>query len=320
MIYLHPAITSFLLSLVLCLLSGPILIPLLRRLKLGQSVRSDGPRRHLLKTGTPTMGGIMFLLSTTVATLSVAPAATLAGTALLVTLGHGLIGFADDFFKIVLRRPLGLKARHKLLGQALLGMVLAITVATYLGRETELTIPFWETVIPLGTFYYFFVVLMVMGLSNAVNLTDGLDGLAAGAAFFAALTYAVLMAWQGHNELAIFAAALAGGCLGFLGFNRRPAKVFMGDTGSLALGAGLAALAVLSGTELLMLIVGGVFVVETVSVIIQVLSFRLTGRRVFRMSPLHHHFELTGWPETKVVKAFWLWGIGFGLAGLAAYI
>ncbi|MEW6662259.1 MAG: phospho-N-acetylmuramoyl-pentapeptide-transferase [Bacillota bacterium] len=307
-------------SLGLCIVSGPLLIPLLRRLKFGQSVRSDGPRRHLVKAGTPTMGGIMFLISTAIATLYVASPGVLVGTVLLVTLGHGLIGFADDFIKIVLRRPLGLKARHKLVGQALLGMVLAISVATYLGRATEVSIPFFSAVISLGLFFYFFVILMVMGFSNAVNLTDGLDGLAAGVTLFAALTYAVGMAWQGQNELAIFAGALAGGCLGFLAFNRHPAKVFMGDTGSLALGAGLASLAVLSGTELLLFIVGGVFVIETLSVIIQVLSFRLTGRRVFRMSPLHHHFELAGWPETKVVKVFWLWGIGFGLVGLAAYI
>jgi len=255
---LHPAIISFLISLGLCLVSGPLLIPLLRRLKFGQSIRSDGPMRHLVKAGTPTMGGVMFLISTAIATLYVASPGVLVGTLLLVTLGHGLIGFADDFTKIVLHRPLGLRARHKLFGQALLGLVLAISVTIYLGRAHEVYIPFVPAVISLGIFFYFFVMLMVIGFSNAVNLTDGLDGLAAGVALFAALTYAVLLAWQGHNELAVFAGALAGGCLGFLAFNRHPARVFMGDTGSLALGAGLASLAVMSGTEVLLVIVGGV--------------------------------------------------------------
>jgi phospho-N-acetylmuramoyl-pentapeptide-transferase len=295
-------------------------MPLLRRLKFGQSVRSDGPRGHLIKAGTPTMGGIIFLISIAVATLYLASPGVLAGIALFVTLGHGLIGFADDFIKIGLRRSLGLKARHKLLVQGMLGLVLAISVVVYQGRATEVHLPFFSAVISLGPFFYLFVVLMVMGFSNAVNLTDGLDGLAAGVTFIAALSYTLLLAWQGQSELAIFAGALAGSCLGFLFFNRHPAKVFMGDTGSLALGAALASLAVLSGTELLLLIIGGVFVIETLSVMLQVLSFRLTGRRIFRMSPLHHHFELVGWPETKIVRVFWLWGIGFGLVGLAAYI
>jgi len=303
-----------LLAFVVALLLGPLLLPVLRRLKFGQTIRQEGPERHYAKAGTPTMGGIIILLALSAAAFFFGRSAELY-VALGVTLSHGLLGFADDFTKVVLKRSLGLRAREKIFWQMIIAAALAYA-ATMLGRGTDIWIPLIDRQLELGIWYYPFVFLVVIGSTNAVNLTDGLDGLAAGTVAVAAVVYSVVCLAFAKDQLALFSAILAGACLGFVKYNLYPAKVFMGDTGSLALGAALAAVAVLTKTELLLAIVGGVFVVEALSVIIQVFSFKTTGRRVFRMSPLHHHFELLGWPETKVVFSFWLAGAICGLLTL----
>jgi len=302
-------------GLIITLILGPLLIPLLYRLKFGQEVRDDGPRSHLKKQGTATMGGLMIIGGTGLAGLLLAGHALQLRLLFGIMFGCGLVGFADDFIKVVLRRPLGLKARTKMLGQLLLGIDLAWG-AHLLQRGTVIAVPFVDIGLQAGMFFYLFVILVLIATTNAVNLTDGLDGLASGLMVIVSGAY-VIIAWMaGQTSAAIFAGALAGSCLGFLRYNYHPARVFMGDTGSLALGGALTALAVLTRTELLLLILGGVFVLETLSVIIQVISFRLTGRRVFRMSPLHHHFELSGWPEVRVVHFFWILGLCFAILGL----
>lgn len=307
-------------ALVISLLLGPLLIPLLRWMKFGQRVRDDGPQRHLSKAGTPTMGGIIFLAALTIAALYWAPRDGELFSVLLVTLGYGLIGFIDDYIKIVLKRPLGLRAREKLLGQILLGLVLGATAVWGLGRGTSLAVPFFDISLDLGGWYILFAAFILVGFGNAVNLTDGLDGLAAGTVAIAAAAYIPVALFMDKTSLALFAAAAAGGCLGFLAFNYHPAKIFMGDTGSLALGGALAGLAIITRTDLGLLIIGGVFVIETLSVIIQVISFQTTGQRVFLMSPLHHHFELAGWSETRVVKVFWAASFLFAAVGVMVLV
>jgi phospho-N-acetylmuramoyl-pentapeptide-transferase len=302
----------------ICIMVGPILIPVLHQLKYGQSIREEGPQRHLQKAGTPTMGGIMILLALTVTSLLMAGRDITVWVALFVTLGHGGLGFLDDFIKVVMKRNLGLKARHKLVGQIIISFLLAYIAVVHLHRGTDLWIPFLNTFIDVGWFYYPLIFLVVIGATNAVNLTDGLDGLASGTMVAASLAYTLISLKFGHPELALFSTAIAGACLGFLVFNIHPAKVFMGDTGSLALGGAFAALGVLTKTELLLIVVGGVFVMEALSVIIQVTSFKTTGKRIFRMSPLHHHFELLGWSEKRVVITFWTAGVVCGALGLAA--
>lgn len=307
------ALSAFLISLALSLLAGPLFLPLLRRWKWGQSVRSDGPAAHLQKAGTPTMGGLTFIAATVAAALLTGPPTPFLVSALLVFAGFGAVGFLDDYIKVVLRRPLGLKARYKLLGQAGLGLWLAWQVADGLGTRAD--IPFLGTSVDLGVSYIPFALVAVLGSSNAANLTDGLDGLLAGVTVIAAGVYALISLAAGRPELAAFSAALAGGCLGFLRYNRHPALVFMGDTGSLAIGGALAALALLTKTELLLPVIGGLLVLEALSVILQVAAFRLLGRRVLRMSPLHHHFELGGWSETQVVRRFWALAAFFAVVG-----
>ncbi|MDK2823460.1 MAG: phospho-N-acetylmuramoyl-pentapeptide-transferase [Clostridia bacterium] len=307
---------TFFISSGTCLIIGPFLIPALRRFKFGQSVRDDGPKRHLEKQGTPTMGGVMFFLSLTLGTLFVARESMLTYVLVLFTLGYGLIGFIDDYIKVVKKRSLGLKARDKLLGQLILSGLLAWVAVNYLGRGTDLIIPFWGNNINLGWAYLPFVILVAIGTTNAVNLTDGLDGLAAGITLFVGLGYVLLGYTEQFFSITIFSSALVGSCLGFLFFNVHPARVFMGDTGSLALGGAIAALAVVTKTELLLPIIGGIYVIEALSVIIQVISFKLTGERVFLMSPLHHHFELKGWSEQRVVFTFWTAAAGLVVLGL----
>jgi phospho-N-acetylmuramoyl-pentapeptide-transferase len=300
-------------------LMGPLLIPLLRRLKVGQWVRDDGPQRHLTKTGTPTMGGLMFLTGILAAAGLWIPGNRELVVLLAVTLGYGLIGFIDDYIKVVMRRPLGLRAREKLAGQILLGLILGIVSVWGLDRGTEVLIPFSGISFDLGYGYVLFALLVAVASANAVNFTDGLDGLAAGTVLIAAGAFAVISWLLDQTGLALYSLAIAGGCLGFLYYNRYPARVFMGDTGSLALGGALAALAVLTRTELLLFVIGGVFVLEVLSVIIQVVSFQTTGRRVFLMAPLHHHFELAGWSEVKVVRVFWLAAFILALLAIVSY-
>ncbi len=297
------------------LLLGPVVIPELNKLHCGQNIRGEGPQSHQKKSGTPTMGGLMILAGITLGTIAGAGTNPAALLALFVVLGHGAIGFLDDYIKVVKKRNLGLRAREKLAGQLIMAAAVTFIGNRWMGISTELWLPFTTAMVDLGVFYYILVFFVLVGTTNAVNLTDGLDGLATGTVAVAAVTYAIVCVSLGKAALAAFCAATAAAAVAFLRFNAHPARVFMGDTGSLALGGALAAAAILTKTELLLIVIGGVFVVEALSVIIQVISFQTTGRRVFRMSPLHHHFELGGWAETKVVRVFWLAGaVSSGLA------
>ncbi len=302
-------------------LFSPIFIPFLRRLKFGQSIREEGPQSHLKKSGTPTMGGIMILLSVLITSLIVTWKVN-AGIGyelwllLLVLLGYGLLGFLDDFIKVVLKRNLGLTSLQKLIGQIIIACIFFFILQAN-DFSTYIQIPGTNIQWELGWFYALLVIFMLVGSSNAVNLTDGLDGLLAGTATIAFGGFAIL-AWYGvpQTEIAIFSLAAVGALLGFLVFNAHPAKVFMGDTGSLALGGAIAGIAILTKMEILLVIIGGVFVIETLSVIIQVISFKTTGKRVFKMSPLHHHYELLGWSEWRVVTTFWLVALIFAALGI----
>ncbi|MGI6037239.1 MAG: phospho-N-acetylmuramoyl-pentapeptide-transferase [Limnochordia bacterium] len=300
----------------IALLLGPSTIAWLHRLKFGQSIRDDGPQTHLKKSGTPTMGGVLIIFAYFLATWFFSLSDQRLTYALLVAVGYGLIGLIDDFIIVVHKRSLGLRARHKLVAQGLLALLLALFALMEVGPQ--LLVPFSTKVLTLPPgLYLIFVVFVMVGTANAVNLTDGLDGLAAGTTAIAALAYTLICLFLEQRELAVFAASVAGACLGFSWFNSHPAQVFMGDTGSLSLGGALGAIAVLTGTSLFLPIIGGLFLLETLSVILQVTYFRLTkGKRILRMTPLHHHFELVGWAETKVVTRFWLLALVLALIGL----
>lgn len=301
-------------GLVLC--TGPLLIPELHKLKFGQSIREEGPKSHQAKSGTPTMGGIMIILAIVIATVAAAPLTPAVLLALFITLGHFVLGFLDDYIKVVKKRNLGLKAKQKMLGQILIAIVTMIVGTRVLGIDTTIWIPIADINLDIGIGYYFLVLFVLVGTSNAVNLTDGLDGLASGTVAIASGAYALVCYMTGHFDLALFCVAMMMACVAFLRFNAHPAKVFMGDTGSLALGGAIAAVGILTHTEILLAIIGFVFVCEALSVIIQVISFKTTGKRVFRMSPIHHHFELGGWKETKVVFVFWMVGLVTSVVGL----
>ncbi len=329
-------ILGVLTALFISLLLGPIMIKKLSRKKIGQTVRDDGPQSHLSKAGTPTMGGAFILIAISVATLLWGNLENkYIWVTLLTTLGFGIVGWIDDYRKLVYKNSDGLAARWKYFWQSLVGLTAAIylyTTAT-LDAETTLIIPFFKNVaINLGLLYILMAYLVIVGTSNAVNLTDGLDGLAilptvlvAGAlGIFAYLTgnikfsaYLAIPYIPGAGELIIFCGALVGAGLGFLWFNTYPAQVFMGDVGSLGLGAALGIVAVIVRQELVLFIMGGVFVIETVSVILQVVSYKLTGKRIFNMAPLHHHYELKGWPEPRVIVRFWIISVVLVLIGLA---
>ena len=308
-------IIAALISLGTCLIVGSPIISYLKRLKYGQIVRDDGPSSHLKKSGTPSMGGIIILIGISVALLLtkafINPKVLVAS---IMTLFMGMIGFLDDYIKIVKKRSLGLRAREKIILQFVAATALSIYIYSTAGPT--LGIPFFSAVINLGIFYIPFGIIFIVGFVNAVNLTDGLDGLASGAVGVAAIAYAVICIIQKSYEMATFSTAVAGACIGFAVFNVNPAKVFMGDTGSLALGGALVSMAMLSKTEILFFIIGGVFLIEAISVIIQVTSFKFTGRRVFKMSPIHHHYELSGIEEVVIVKRFWMLAALFGLLGI----
>ncbi|WP_374018558.1 phospho-N-acetylmuramoyl-pentapeptide-transferase [Paenibacillus thiaminolyticus] len=304
-------------SFILAVILGPLTIPLLRRLKFGQQVRDDGPQGHLKKAGTPTMGGAIILLAFTLAFLKFSVIDIDFYVLLIATLGFGLIGFLDDYIKIVFKRSLGLTARQKLIGQLACSAVICVLLWQS-NHSTVLAVPGTSWGLDLGWFYYPFIILMMLAISNAVNFTDGLDGLLSGTSAIALAAFALIAMQLSEIAAAVCAAAMIGAVLGFLVFNAHPAKVFMGDTGSLGIGGAIGAIAILTKTELLFLVIGGIFVIEMLSVVIQVVSFKTRGKRVFKMSPIHHHFELSGWSEWRVVITFWLAGIV--LAGLGLWI
>ncbi len=302
-------------SLVVSAGTCPLFIRLIRRMQFGQQIRADGPRRHFAKAGTPTMGGVVFLLAAVAVLLWRVPASPPLLLALLATLANAAIGLLDDYAKVARSRSLGLKARTKLLGQGLIAAVFCIALIR-LGHSTAVQIPFTPLTLELGLFYPVLVFLIIFGSTNAVNLTDGIDGLATGTAIVALLTLLLIALARSQFDLALFCGALIGGCTGFLVYNLHPARIFMGDAGSLGLGGALAAVAILTKTELYLLIIGGVFVVEALSVILQVISFQLSGKRILLMAPLHHHFELRGWSEWQVVTGFWSVAFLLGLTVL----
>lgn len=306
-------------AILVSLTMGPFMIPFLTRLKVGQNIREEGPKTHFVKAGTPTMGGIIIITAVMAASFIMAGSSRQVLTIVLTMLAFAAIGFWDDYIKVVLKRSLGLRAREKIIMQLLISLGLGLLLIFYLGRGTEIMIPFSKISLDLGYLYLPFVIIVALSTVNAVNLTDGLDGLAAGVTFIVTLALSLIAVMLSNFNTFIACGALAGACLGFLFFNRYPAKVFMGDTGSMALGGAITAIAALNHAEIVLLIIGGVYVLEALSVIIQVTSFKITGKRVFLMSPLHHHFELKGWKERKVVWFFYLLSLGFALLGLFGY-
>lgn len=330
------AIMAVLTALLISLVAGPKVIRLLNRLQMGQAIRTDGPKSHLEKAGTPTMGGALILLSIFVSSLLWSDLSNLyVWVVMSVTLLFGLIGWVDDYRKVVEKNPRGLPSRWKYFWQSVVGLGAAVFLFTTAesSANLELIVPFFKDIaIYMGPFFIVLTYFVIVGTSNAVNLTDGLDGLAilptvlvAGAlGIFAYLTghfqfasYLHIPYIAGAGELLIFTATICGAGLGFLWFNTYPAMVFMGDVGSLALGAALGVIAVIVRQEIVLVIMGGVFVMETLSVILQVASFKLTGKRIFRMAPLHHHYELKGWPEPRVIVRFWIITVMLVLLGLA---
>ena len=327
---IYAAVTAFLIAFIL----APFVIRKLQEIKLGQQVRDDGPKRHLAKSGTPTMGGVLIIFAVTLSTLLWADIShPFTWLVLAATLSFFAIGFVDDYLKFVKARSKGLSASQKFTAQICVALVIALTLYYLPGYSTKLSVPFFKNFMPdLGWFYIVFAILVIVGSSNAVNLTDGLDGLAVGPVMIAALAYTVVAYVTGHRlmseylliphiegagELAVFTASILGSSLGFLWYNTYPASVFMGDVGSLPLGAALGTVAVISKHELLLLLVGGVFVIEAVSVIFQVLSYKSRGKRIFLMAPIHHHFEMKGWEEPKVVVRLWIVAILLALLSLS---
>jgi len=329
-------IMGILTALGISLFFGPWLIRRLKEKQIGQAIRDDGPQSHLSKAGTPTMGGALILLSIAVSTLLWSDLSSrYVWVTLIVTLIFGAVGWVDDWRKVVEKNPRGLPARWKYFWQSIAGIGAAVVLymTAQSPVETQLILPFFKDIaIDMGIFFIVFTYFVIVGSSNAVNLTDGLDGLAIMPTVMVAGALAVFAYLSGHvqfanylhipyvagsGELIIFCSAIVGAGLGFLWFNTYPAQVFMGDVGALSLGAALGVIAVIVRQELVLVIMGGVFVMETVSVILQVASFKLTGRRIFRMAPIHHHFELKGWPEPRVIVRFWIITVVLVLIGLA---
>lgn len=328
---IYTSLTAFF----ICFLLGPWMIRKLANMQVGQYIREDGPKSHFDKAGTPTMGGTLIILSLTAAILLWSDLTNYyVWIVLLVIVGFGTIGFVDDYLMQVKKQSKGLTVRNKLLLQTILALVTGFLVYVTPDFSTQVTIPFFKNIRPdLGWGYIIFAAFVIVGASNAVNLTDGLDGLAIGPVIIAASTYMIFAYVTGHvkiagylqlnyvpgtGELTIFCGALAGAGLGFLWFNSYPAQIFMGDVGSLSLGAFLGTIAVITKQEILLALVGGIFVIEALSVIFQVGFFKMTsGKRIFKMAPLHHHFELKGWPEPKVIVRFWIIAIALALLAMS---
>lgn len=321
-------IVLFLIALILSIITGYIMIPVLKRMKFGQVVRNDGPQTHLGKAGTPTMGGVIFIIPMIImaGVMCIKYPATL--WMFLVTIGFGVVGFLDDYIKVVLKRSKGLNPKQKMLGLLVISALFGYYIYSYSGIGTSISIPFFSTCldfarIPMGqtvmnfTWAFIpFIIIVLLSATNSVNLTDGLDGLATGICLIIMLFFTLVAVITGNIPVVIFSATTAGACLGFLFFNMYPAKVFMGDTGSLALGGAIAVASIMLKMPLILLIVAGVCIAETISVIIQVLVFKRTGKRVFKMAPIHHHFELSGWSENKIVWTFWAITLGLCVIGM----
>jgi phospho-N-acetylmuramoyl-pentapeptide-transferase len=321
------ALAAGITSMVVILIVGPAFIEWLRRNEFGQSIREEGPEGHKIKEGTPTMGGVLVWLAVLVPFFIFSELSVASFSVLVIALGCALIGFVDDWMKIIKGRSLGLSARWKLLLQLLLGLLAGFVALRFAGLTTSIDIPFTHHQWDLGTVGFYIVVFLVIAyMSNTVNLTDGLDGLAAGSAAIVLVAYAGVAFIIGRHEpdpgildLSVMSACIVGACLGFLWFNTFPADVFMGDTGSLGLGGAIAGMAILTRTEILLFVIAGLFVIEGLSVMLQVASFKLTRRRIFLMAPLHHHFELRNWSETKVIVRFWIVAAIFAGLGFAIY-
>lgn len=328
---IYASLTAFL----ICFIFGPWVIRKLQHMQVGQYIREDGPQTHHHKAGTPTMGGTLIIFSVALSTFLWADLTNnFVWIVLLVLLGFGAIGFADDYLMQVKKRSKGLTGKGKLILQTMIALLTGYLVILNPNFTTQVPVPFLKQLAPdLGGFYMLFAALVIVGASNAVNLTDGLDGLAIGPVIIASVTYMIFAYVAGHSkiaeylqinyvagsgEIAIFCGALAGAGLGFLWFNAYPAQVFMGDVGSLSLGGSLGTVAVITKHEILLVLVGGLFVIEALSVIFQVGFFKMTkGKRIFRMAPLHHHFELKGWPEPKVIVRFWIIAIALALISMS---
>jgi phospho-N-acetylmuramoyl-pentapeptide-transferase len=328
---IYASLTAFL----ICFLLGPWIIRRLSGMQVGQYIRDDGPKSHMAKAGTPTMGGLLIVSSIVGSTLLWSDLTNyFVWIMLLVVVGYGLVGFVDDYLMQVKKRSKGLTVRRKFALQFALALIIGCLVYASPDFSTQVTIPFFKKLSPdLGWGYIIFAAFVIVAASNAVNLTDGLDGLAIGPVIIAAATYMIFAYVAGHikiadylqinyvagsGEVAIFCGTLAGAGMGFLWFNAYPAQIFMGDVGSLSLGASLGTIAVITKQEILLMLVGGLFVIEALSVIFQVGFFKMTsGRRIFRMAPLHHHFELKGWPEPKVIVRFWIIAIALALLAMS---
>ena len=307
-------------SMLITLFLGPKFIAFLRRNEFGQQIREEGPQEHHnTKKGIPSLGGLLIMAGMTVPFLILSDRSIPGVLVLLTALGCAAIGFADDLAKIRMKRSLGLRARGKIGLQLVLAVIVGLVAVHYGGLAESIRIPLSNTVVNVSYAYYLIIFLVIVGTSNAVNLTDGLDGLAAGLVTVTMLTYTAIAFIAGQTDLGIISACIGGACVGFLWFNSFPAEVFMGDTGSLGLGGAIAALAVMTRTEILLVIIGGIFVAEALSVIIQVLSFKSLGKRVFLMTPIHHHFELMDWSESKIIMRFWIVGSIFASTGFTMY-
>ena len=312
-------LAATLVAMVIAMLAGPRYIRWLHQRGIGQNIRELTPERHSAKQGTPTMGGVLILGAALVPYLIFASKTVPSLVVFILAFGSGAIGLADDLIKQRQHRSLGLSARTKLLLQVPLVAVAVFIALRFGGVDSSLTVPFVRSGLGIGGLYYVFAFFLIAGFSNAVNLTDGLDGLAAGTVAVALFAYAGIAFLRGEFDLAVLAACLTGASVGFLWYNSHPAAVFMGDTGSLALGAGLAGIAIVTETEILVLLIGGLFVAEALSVMIQVVSFRLFHKRVFLMTPIHHHFELKNWSETKIIVRFWIIAAILAAAGFVLY-
>jgi phospho-N-acetylmuramoyl-pentapeptide-transferase len=321
------AMGASMVAMVLMLVIGPPFIRWLRLNEFGQNIREEGPEAHKAKEGTPTMGGALIWFAVLVPYVVFSRMSVASITVLIAAFGNALIGFADDWTKIVRKRSLGLSARYKLLLQLVLALFIGFIALHFVGLDTRVDVPFTAYKLELGTVgFYALIFLILAGFSNAVNLTDGLDGLAAGASAIVLVAMAGIAFIIGRNtndpgitDLMVVSGCIGGACLGFLWYNAFPAEVFMGDTGSLGLGGAIAGMAVLTRTEFVLLIIGGLFVIEAGSVMAQVIAFKLFHRRVLLMAPLHHHFELKAWSETKIIVRFWIIAAIFAGAGFAAY-